>query len=185
MEFNSISGTNHLLQPLAYNRVRKIILQGRKVRSAVEQFTIHTFARDFRSSLIYFPEPYEVDGPRSYTMQMIIDGDVVKPADYFKHPALFFELARFKEFMMRQHFWPFGYNIIKYKAVYILFDFSLFGTIERGLVKFPKIARRIPLAEAETAFQAWAGVPSMLFLQMDEPIDKELLEKIETYYGDI
>lgn len=186
MEFISISGKNHILTPIGYNVVRKTIRRGAKVRSAVEQFAIHTTAYTFRSPLIYMPQPIAIESSRAYTMQHILEGTVIPACDYFKHPSLFIELHLFKLFMMQHNYWPHGYNIIQYKTVYILYDFSLFGIIDRDYIKFPKIASVYTLEEADAISSAWMEIPVLDFYPCVSLTFDANLEKIEqTFMTDV
>ncbi len=138
MDFLSKETANHLFIPIGYNQVRKIIKRGAKTRSAFDQFTIHTQACSFVSDIIKIPKVYNYN-QKSYTMDMLSNVTYIPEHDYGFHPALFSELLRFFQYMMKDGYWPMGFTIYRDMfGQYMLIDFSHFGYIDGNCVHFPK-----------------------------------------------
>jgi len=158
MEFTSVLGSCHLMEPIGYNLVRKIIAS-RYVRSAVEQWDIHTHALLFDSPVLYIPKLYNLESAGAYTMEQFYDGILLKDEDYYLHAHFMSELERFKHHMIDCGYWPFGFKVFydSRQGRYILIDFSRFGTIDHGQVRFPKIKKIFSLEEAEDTL--WTYYP--------------------------
>jgi hypothetical protein len=158
MEFTSVLGSCHLLEPIGYNQVRKMIVS-RFVRSAVEQWEIHSLALHFESPVLYIPKLYNLESAGAYTMEQFYDGKLLNTDEYYGHAFLMSELERFKRYMISCGYWPFGFKVFHdgRHGRYILIDFSRFGTIDGGQVKFPKIKKLFTLQEAEDTL--WTYYP--------------------------
>jgi hypothetical protein len=157
MEFNSIVGGQHTIEPIGYNQVRKKLRTDVQtvVRSIREQFLIHSLASDFQSPHIIIPTPIRIESPKSYVMDMVYH---FMPLDYCKFidfPELFDELIRFKNYMYVRGYFAAGFTILHHPErphIYVCVDFSQFGTIDSNFVMFPKIPHKYTILEAETSF---------------------------------
>jgi hypothetical protein len=137
LDFRSIFGRNHLIEPVGYGRVRKIVRLGSAVRSAREQFEIHETASQFPSTILRVPTPYSLIAPFSYTMEHVYEGIHIAPHEYASFSDLQAELTRFYEYMIACGYFPYGYTILKpVFGAYTLLDFSEFGTVQRDRVRF-------------------------------------------------
>jgi hypothetical protein len=173
MEFTSVLGSCHLMIPIGYNQVRKMIIS-RFVRSAVEQWEIHKLALLYESPLLYIPQLYNLETAGAYTMEQFYDGKLLKDEDYYVHSFFMSELERFKRHMIACGYWPFGFKIFhdNRSGRYILIDFSRFGSIDRGRVRFPKIQKIFTLEEAEDTL--WTYYPVTQPVVRDELLDDGL-----------
>jgi hypothetical protein len=157
MEFTSFVGSQHTIEPIGYDQVRKKIRTDVPivVRSIREQFLIHSFASDFQSPHIIIPSPIRIESPKSYVMDMVYNFLPLDMCRYKDFPELFEELIRFKNYMYIRGYFAAGFTILHHPEqphVYILVDFSQFGTIDSNFVMFPKIKIKYTILEAETSF---------------------------------
>ena len=156
MEFNSIVGNQHTIEPIGYNQVRKKLRSDVKlvVRSIREQFLIHSLASDFQSKSIIIPSPLRIESSKSYVMDMVYNLSPMNPSDYTLLPELFEELIKFKNYMYVRGYFAAGFTILHHPevSIYALVDFSQFGTIDYNFVMFPKIPTKYTILEAETQF---------------------------------
>lgn len=156
MEFTSVVGSQHILEPIGYNIVRK---RKRRdvcwvVRSIQEQYMIHSLAADFSSQTLYIPKPILIESSNSYTMEFLYLCKRMDPSQFSSDPTLFDELIRFKNYMYVRGYFAAGFSILKHpeRPVYILVDFSQFGSIDQFFVMFPKIPKKYTILEAEHQF---------------------------------
>lgn len=148
MDFNSKETENHIIQPIAYNRIRKIRKRGARTRSAYDQYLIHCVVYDFVSDILKAPKPYEYDD-NSYVMDQIPDAQFVPERYYGKFPELVVALLSFSQYMISNGYWPYKYSIFRMNdRQFILIDVSLFGFIDSKKVKFPKNPTIYTLEEA-------------------------------------
>lgn len=156
MEFNSIVGSQHTIEPIGYNQLRK---KRRRdityvVRSIQEQFMIHSLASDFQSPRIFIPCPLRIESSQSYVMDMVYNMSPLDPKEYKNHHELFEELIRFKNYMYIRGYFAAGFTILHRPNcnIFVLVDFSQFGTIDSNFVMFPKITYKYTILEAESQF---------------------------------
>ncbi len=150
MEFyNSIDTATHVLQPLAYNRIKKTRKLGAPVHSAREQYEIHTIAREYRSHLLVIPKPHYVED-RGYVMDILYTlSSYVPHHKYCEFPELVAELVDFMNYMFQNGYWIHGFSIFQtIDRRFALLDFSAFGHCNGNRVKFPKDPRVYSLDEA-------------------------------------
>ena len=173
MEFTSVRGSCHLMEPIGYNQVRKMIVS-RYVRSAVEQWEIHSHALRFESPVLYIPKLYNLESAVAYTMEQFYEGKLLHHEEYYGHSFFMSELERFKRYMIDCGYWPFGFKVFhdSRRGRYILIDFSRFGTIDRRQVRFPKIKQMFTLDEAEDVL--WTYYPVKQTTVYEELQDEEL-----------
>lgn len=153
MEYNSIDGSNHIIQPIGYMQARKTVKPRARTRSAREQFDIHMIAAEFTSELIYVPKPIRLESNRSYTMEMFLRGEWILPPLFSGIPRLMDEIVRFKNFMYLRGYFAAGFSIHRMLVdAYMLVDVSGFGQIQNNMVKFPRNPRIYTIYESELAF---------------------------------
>lgn len=181
MEFTSIQGKRHLIEPIGYNIVRKKILPGKMLHSAVTQFEIHRKAFEFKSNLLFIPEPLTIESAYSYTMKQIYEYRILTVNEYIQHIAFFLELCRYKQFMIDAGFWPRGFTVAcNSVGQFMLFDFSDYGIIDKGYVKFPREKVRYTLDAADAKFSiltyivntTWDLHPAYLELMYEDELEK-------------
>jgi hypothetical protein len=172
-EYNGIYGSHHILSPIGYGKIMKSVLRGSNVRSAYEQFEIHSIAYAFESLLLKIPKPFELF-TNEYSMEKIYNGCIL-PRVYFKHNRdLIVELCRFYRYMIDNGYFPYNYTImIDVPNRFVLFDFSEFGSVSNALVKFKHMHKPLSLRYAEVCF----GLVQILDEDFD--IHDPLEEKIE------
>lgn len=133
-DYNSKKCSNHVLVPVGYGMYLKVVHYNSQVRSAYEQFEIHTYASDFKSHLLHIPKPYRLVDEFSYLMEHVYEADVF---DYKENRALIEELLKFTSFMIDLGYFPYGYSVLRtVKNKFYLVDFSRFGSIDKGNVRF-------------------------------------------------
>jgi hypothetical protein len=152
-EYVAVYGSHHIIEPIGYNIVHKIIKQRALVRSAPEQYEIHKIAEEFTSDIMTIPKVYNLVSKQSYTMEYIYDTVKVNPGDYMRTPNLFVALIEFQQFMMERGYWAHGYNVLAALGRYYLVDFSGFGAIDGDYVKFPKNATIHRLCDLQGYFE--------------------------------
>lgn len=156
MEFVSIVGSQHTIEPIGYHQVRKKRRRDVKyvVRSIQEQFLIHSIASDFRSHCLYIPTPLRIESPQSYIMDMVYHFVPLAPEHYKEFPELFNELIQFKNYMYTKGYFAAGFTILRHpqSSIFFIVDFSQFGTIDSYFVMFPKIPVKYTILEAETQY---------------------------------
>lgn len=145
---------NHILEPIGYTQIRKIVKRGAQVRSAYDQYTIHLFACTFDSCILHFPKVY-AHSDNSYTMEHHFDLVYVPEEEYTKHPLLISELIRFFQYMTSNGYWPTGFSVFQTGSTYLLLDFSRFGYTDGRFVRFPKQRIFYDFDEAYMLFAAF------------------------------
>ncbi len=171
------------MEPIGYNQVRKMIVS-RFVRSAVEQWEIHSLALHYDSPILYIPKLYNLESPGAYTMEQFYEGKLLNHEEYYGHAFFMSELERFKRHMVSCGYWPFGFKVYHdaRRGRYILIDFSRFGTIDRGLVKFPKIKKVFTLEEAEDTLWTYYPVkPQTHYEEIKDDLEEEPLMSLEDF----
>lgn len=207
MEFKSVIGSHHLIEPIGYGIVRKVVKRGAPVRSAAEQFMIHSLAYTFVHPHIKTVKPICVESPRAYTMEQIYEGLLIPESDYQKHSELYVGLMEFQQFMAVRGYWPWGYKILWNGHTCFILDFSNFGTIDRDRIQFPKDKHRRTVGDVDDRFPLVIRpespaltlelVSSMgtslepvnptlnLILDMEKIEDWEVMEMVDGYYADL
>ena len=153
MEFLSVEGKNHIIEPVGYNIVRKRIKRGKMLRSAPEQFAIHKVASEFRSIDLCIPPPIVCESVYAYTMLQLYQGRIVPPTEYFPRFNLYSDICNFKTFMLERGFMLRDFFIMEvFPNKFALLDFSRFGIVAGGKVRFPKDPETYTLLNAEIQF---------------------------------
>lgn len=174
-EFIGTRGSFHLISPIGYNTVMKNSFSGSNARSALEQFEIHSFAAQFESAKLFIPKPIELVHYYAYTMEQIFDGVLIHPYYYKQHLHLLQELYRFYKHMEACGYFPYNYSIFLHQnKFYTLLDFSCFGTLSNGFVRFKHLSMPISILDAEKTY----GFASLLM--RDCALEEVESEKIET-----
>jgi len=166
MDFRSIQGKNHLIEPIGYCQVRKTKKIGAQVRSTTEQFLIHEIAYEFVSPILCIPKPTRLD-ETSYCMEQIWGGTVLPSQAVPFFPQLVSELRRFKEFLITKNIYPIGFTIHQINnesiegwarscatPLYSLVDMSFFGIIQGSRVSIPKLCT-VTLEEMNLVFEVF------------------------------
>ena len=188
MEFyTSIDTATHIIQPLAYNRLKKIRKLGAPVHSANEQYEIHKVAHEYPSNLIRIPKPHYVDG-RGYVMDVVYTlKSFIPHHKYCGFPELVAELVNFMNYMFQNGYWIHGFSIFQTIDLrFVLLDFSMFGHCQGNKVKFPKDSLIYSLDEAHMFFgfrmcgcgDTITPPPSTPILQATEP-DRSTIEALD------
>jgi len=155
----------HVVEPLGYGLLRKVVrrkaLPTNRVNAAADQYEIHKIAAEFRSTWIRVPPPCSLDTPYSYTMVEVEDCDALPDSvvtdlvcvlDTFDA-----EFSAFKCYMMREGYFARGNRFLRKRTTYTqgpfyLVDFSLYGHIQEGLVRFPDLPWTYTIFQAELLF---------------------------------
>lgn len=137
-EYVAVYGSHHIIEPIGYNIIHKIIKRLAPVRSAHEQYEIHKIATEFVSDVVKIPKVHDIVSKQSYTMEHLYDFAQVRPSDYAKIPQLFVALLEFQQFMKDRGYWAYGYSVLVTWGKFYVVDFSGFGAIDGHYVKFPK-----------------------------------------------
>jgi hypothetical protein len=155
----------HVVEPLGYGLLRKVVrrkaLPTNRVNAAADQYEMHAIAAEFRSTWIRIPPPCSLDSPYSYTMTEVEDcdalpdsivSDLVCVLDTFEA-----EFSAFKCYMMREGYFARGNRFLRKRSTYTeapfyLVDFSLYGHIQGGLVRFPDLPWTYTIFQAELLF---------------------------------
>jgi hypothetical protein len=165
----------HVMEPLGYGLLRKVVrrkaLPTNRVNAAADQYEIHTIAAEFRSTWIRIPPPCSLDSSYSYTMVEVEDCDALPDSvvtdlvcvlDTFDA-----EFSAFKCYMMREGYFARGCRFLRKRTTYTqglpssgpateapfyLVDFSLYGHIQEGLVRFPDLPWTYTIFQAELLF---------------------------------
>jgi len=175
MEFRSVLGRHHLIEPIGYGLVRKTRRRGAPVRSLREQFLIHQEVYEFDSPILFIPKPVtqEEDGyiMEEFTAYSVLPSDCIGMV-----PALVAELKRLRDFLVPRGIYPLGFTILlivpdsvegwerpcmSKDPLYGLVDMSHFSYIQGGVVSVPKVGR-IRLSDANRIFDHYIGPPPML-----------------------
>lgn len=176
-EFVGAYGHHHILSPIGYGRMLKTVIRGTPVRSAAEQFVIHSIATHFCSNLIRIPAVYELMNRNSYVMEHMMCGHFVSPVQYKCDMRLMYALNEFFRHMLREGYFPYNFTLLANPdGTYTLLDFSQFGDYQDGQVKMKHLIKPITLFEAEKAY----GI--MSFLCVEEFL--EFPTKIEVCLSD-
>ena len=156
MEFVSIIGSQHTIEQIGYHQLRKKRRRDVKyvVRSIQEQFLIHSIASDFQSHCLFIPTPIRIESSQSYVMDMIYHFTPMSPDNYKDFPQLFEELINFKNYMYVRGYFAAGFTVLRHpqSSIFVIVDFSQFGTIDSYFVMFPKINIKYTILEAETQY---------------------------------
>jgi hypothetical protein len=155
----------HVVEPIGYGLLRKVVrrkaLPTNRVNAAADQYEMHAIAAEFRSTWIRVPPPCSLDSPHSYTMAEVEDcdalpdsvvSDLVCVLDTFEA-----EFSAFKCYMMREGYFARGNRFLRKRTTYgeapfYLVDFSLYGHIQGGLVRFPDLPWTYTIFQAELLF---------------------------------
>lgn len=144
-----------------------------RVNAASDQYEIHAIAAEFRSAWIRVPPPCSLDSPYSYTMTEVEDCDAL-PDSVISDLACVVDafdtdFAAFKCYMMREGYFVRGCRFLRKRTTYMqglpssgpameapfyLVDFSLYGCIQEGLVRFPDLPWTYTIFQAELLFGA-------------------------------
>lgn len=155
----AIHGSNHLLEPLGYNVMRKTVKRGAHVLCAADQFEIHQIASMFQSPLFTIDPPIALEGPRSYTMRHIHDAYLFPLGP---HGTLFIkEFTRFHDYMIGEGYYPRGNTILFSEGRVYILDFSQYGMIQtdavggerRQYVHFPRTSVAYSLSALQKAYE--------------------------------
>ena len=151
--YTSIDTATHIIQPLAYNRIKKIRKLGAPVHSAKEQYDIHTVAYQYPSNLLRIPKPHYVED-RGYVMDIVYTLKTrISHHRYCAFPELVAELVNFMNYMFQNGYWINGFSIFQTIDLrFVLLDFSMFGHRQGNKVKFPKDSCIYSLEEAHMFF---------------------------------
>jgi len=152
---------NHLIEPIGYGLIRKTVKRGAHVNGAVDQYRIHEIAADFRSEWIQVPAVGSQDSLRSYTMTECVDCDrlpsTMIPELYACIEELDADYVKFKCYMMREGYFVRGSSFLRKQTTFtrppiFVVDFSLYGAIQEGLVRFPDLPWTYTIFQAELLF---------------------------------
>lgn len=183
--FVGARGLNHLISPIGYNLIQKNILRGSNVRSAVEQYEIHCQAYEFQSDVLKIPRPECLCGTYCYVMEAAPSGYYFDARNYRRDHAFLHELNRFYHHMISRGYYPHGFTCLDHtNGTYSLLDFSQFGSVQGGMIRFKHLASPINMLDAEKSY----GLVSFLFpdgilIEGDcsEPDQVQEPEKIEPF----
>lgn len=151
--YASIDTSSHILQPLAYNQIKKIRKLGAPVHSAKDQYEIHKVAYEYPSNVLRIPTPRYVDGS-GYVMDTVYTLKTFIPHHrYCEFPELVAELVNFMNYMFQNGYWMYGFSVFQtIDSRFVLLDFSTCGHCDKNRVKFPKDSHIYSLDEAHTFF---------------------------------
>ena len=129
----------HLLIPLAYNRLMKQRKQGAPVHGAGTEAEIHRIAIDFPTNYFNIPSVHEVVDSKSYIMDTVFEheGQIQSTLTYTHPTQIWEELIAFRNYLIREGYYPHGFTILLTNTKPKLFDFCNFGIIDKGVVRFP------------------------------------------------
>ena len=148
--FVSFRGFNHIITPIGYGLIKKTILShDAYVRSATEQYQIHSIACEFESTCLRAPKLHTLIDHESYIMHEVEYGDVLSRKDYKSDLRLLNELVRFYGYMIQAGYYPYSYTIIRHDSAYTILDFSQFGTVQRSKVLFKHIDMPVELYQMD------------------------------------
>lgn len=171
-EFLGAIGQHHVISPIGYNKVVKSVRRGAPVRSAAEQHAIHTVAAQFFSPILVIPPVFELLDNYSYVMYHVPPGQYVRPSIFKSNMQFLSELNRFYKHMMAEGYYPFNYTILYHESGQLtLLDFSQFGTLNNGMIKFKHLTSPISLFDAERHY----GILSFL-VTTEEVLSSEKIE---------
>jgi hypothetical protein len=178
--FVGARGLNHLISPIGYNLVHKIVGRGANVRSAREQYEIHTYAYEFKSDILKIPKPECLIDSNSYLMEHVPQAYFLDPRAYRTDHPFLHELNRFYHHMISLGYYPHGFTVLNHtNGTYTLLDFSQFGSVQGGMIRFKHLLYPIHILEAEKSY----GFVSFLFpdgiLIEGDYAETEETEKIE------
>ena len=93
-------------------------------------------------------------------MEHVPLGYFFDPRSYRSDHAFLHDLNRFYHHMISRGYYPHGFTILNHtNGVYTLLDFSQFGTVQGGMIRFRHLLQPINMLEAEKAY----GLVSFLF----------------------
>ena len=137
----TVETNRHLFIPLAYNRVLKRRKHGVPVHGAGVEAEIHRIAYQFPTKYLTIPNVYEVVDTKSYIMDSVFIDDGVP--DYLSgrthSTEICNELIDFANYMIDEGYFPYGFTVFLTTPKPLLFDFSMFGIIDKDTVRFPNI----------------------------------------------
>lgn len=158
--FVGARGLNHLISPIGYNLVHKIVGRGSNVRSGQEQYEIHTYAYEFKSDILKIPKPECLINPNSYLMEHVPQAYFFDPRSYRSDHPFLHELNKFYHHMISRGYYPHGFTVLNHtNGTYTLLDFSQFGSVQGGIIRFKHLLHPINMLEAEKSY----GLVSFLF----------------------
>jgi len=151
----------HLIEPIGYGLLRKTVRRKALVNAATDQYEIHKVAADFRSTWIRVPPPCSLDSTYSYTMTECEDCDAL-PESVVSDlvcalDAVDTDFAAFKCYMMNEGYFARSNRFLRKRTTFTqppfyLVDFSLYGHIQGGLVRFPDLPWTYSMFQAELLF---------------------------------
>ena len=176
-EFVGAYGQYSIIHPLGYGKILKKVKRGAPVRSAFEQYEIQRLANGFVSSALCIPIAHELYSTDGYIMEHMPPGGVFIPSSSYKYfPTLIEEFNKFFCYMVHNGYFPYKFSILCYPDnTFVLLDFSQFGAVQRGLIKFKHIKCPIYLMLAEVHY----GIMSFVTSQTNEEEKVGTSEKIE------
>ncbi len=160
IEFKSRTGLNHILIPIGDGKLMKqIVGYTGNIRSAREQYDIHSVAACFESGVLRVPKLFELVNHRAYIMEHIYGGLNFPKTFYHMHSGLVEALERFYDFMKVRGYFPYGYSVLQTDLnKFVLVDFSGFGTIDRDRVSFKHNKTPFSLYDAEIHYGIVADI---------------------------
>ena len=152
----------HVIEPLGYGLLRKTVRRGALVNSALDQYTIHAIASEFRSEWFRVLPPISNDSPRSYILHEHVDCESMTADETFYflgfYDGINEEYAAFKTYMIREGYFLRGLRFLRRSPsswtrppLYVI-DFSLCGSIQGSLVRFPDLPWTYSIIQAELLF---------------------------------
>ena len=188
-EFLGVIAHHHVISPIGYGKVLKSVKRGAPVRSATEQHTIHSIAAQYSSPILRIPRVYECVSHRAYIMEHVAPGHFVPPCLYKNGEMFLEELNRFFKYMLQEGYFPYNFTILYHEDnTFSLLDFSQFGTVADGLVKFKHLVHPIHLFVAERHYGILSFLLSdslLLGSAKIEAFDQDNCEKMLAYLSEI
>jgi hypothetical protein len=158
--FQSLHTKHHVLEPMGYGLVRKVVKRNAPVHSAVEQFRIQCIASLFQSNWISMDPPRSQESPRSYIMTELIDCTLLLRSQWLlyldMYPLLREDVTRFSVYMIEEGYFPRGVALFRcnHGTPFRILDVSQFGTVQGVTVRFPKDPWNYSLLQAELLYGA-------------------------------
>jgi hypothetical protein len=169
LEFLSYEGKGHLIKPIGYQTILKRCIANTRVRSAKEQFEIHTISLQWTSDILRFPQIGAMVDDYAYTMEHIYGGVLVPAHRYPEYPELLAALDDYILYMIDEGYFPHGYTIFRsYDGAFVLLDFSQFGTVANMQVRFKMYRAPISLGLAHAMFGTISFRPVSLIEEFDD-----------------
>ena len=135
----TVETPQHLFIPLAYNRLLKRKKQGASVHGAGIESEIHRIAHEFPFKHLTIPKVYEVIDTHSYVMDRVFNLEEIPECipNHTLSPEICNELIDFANYMIREGYFLYKFTVLLTKSKPQLFDFSMCGIIDKGIVRFP------------------------------------------------